>query len=238
MTTKTYGTVKTEIVITKEALPHGSVKTTITETDELEQLEPEKLGEDHSDYGICTSSVVTRTSDAYDKKVTTYVTMAIDDDDYNITSIATEEPIETHPAFKDNTNTDFPITLAGTGANAENNAIFEGSEEDSKFDYFPPNAEEDLAGVDSYLVPSVVLEHTKKFKKLTDVGWSQLYDVGKIKAPQFPTGVTFPTAKRNWLLIGSQYRYDDGLWVVTNQYQLSGRKGWNKNIYIEDNANV
>lgn len=239
MTIDTHGKIDTEIAITVEAIKKGT-RTTVVQTDKIGELEPEVLGEEFSiegtEYGIVKSSVVSRQSRTHDVRTTVCEKLDDEDDEeeweIRVVSTASEEPIETHPAFSEE-NDNYPKVLAGTGDDRKHGAEFDGTEANSKFEYFPPNAEENLGGVTSYLVPSVVLEASKQFEKFDDVGWSQIYDVGKIKEPPIEINV----GDRNWLLIGSQYTNDDGTWTVTNQYQLSGEKGWNPNIYIEKNAN-
>lgn len=227
MTIEEHGNIETQAEVTVEAIPNGT-RSTIVETGSINTLKPEKLGGDYEEYGSITSSQVTRASKTHDVKTTVCELLETDDEavEIRVVSTASEEPIQTHPAFAKDHDA-FTFILAGTGDSPENGAVFEGEESNSKFEYFPPDAELDLGGVTSYLVPSVVLEATKRFKNFADVGWDQIYDVGKRKAPPIEINV----GDRNWLVIGSQYTYENGTWVVTVQYQLSGDSGWNRHIY-------
>lgn len=228
MTIEEHGTLQTSAEITIEAIPKGT-RTTIVETDSLNTLSPEKLGEEYEDYGNVTSSVVSRQNKTHDVKTTVCEKLDEEDEEFEIrvVSTASEEPIETHPAFSED-HDHFPWILAGTGDDPQNGAVFDGTESDSKFSYFPPDALLQLGGVTSYLVPSVVLEATKRFTDFDDVGWNQIYTVGKIKEPPIDIDV----GNRTWLIIGAQYTNDNGTWVVTVQYQLSGEDGWNENMYL------
>lgn len=227
MSIEEYGTIKTDKTTTIEAV-NGGTRTTIVDTDKIGQLTPYELGDENTkDGGICISSVVVRTSDAYDTRTT--VRESIEDNTtYRVVATASEDPIETHTAFKEPVNNLGPI--AGTGDDPQNGAKFDGEEEDSKFSYFPPNAENDLAGVDSYLVPGVILEITKKFNDFADVGWDQIYKIAKIATPDVKPALNVGQV-RTWLIVGVQYDFDGVYWTVTLQYQLSGPKGWNELIY-------
>jgi len=164
MTIEEFGTIDTEITMTVEALPQGRTKTTIVNTDSLNELSPEVIGAEDGEYGFVISSVVSRSNKAYDVKTTVYETQAEEDEGtITITSTASEEPIETHPAFTLSSKLDsnYLYTLAGTGDDPELGAIFEGTTADAKFSHFSHENERDLAGVESYLVPSVVAEVTK-----------------------------------------------------------------------------
>jgi len=233
MSLKVYGDVTTEKTVTLESIKKGEIdgwRTTIIETGELDSLDLHKIGDELTE-GTVTSCVINRPQQTHDQMTTVcekYEDVAGDEWVIRIVGTGSEEPIETHPAFSKEAN-GYPIILAGTGDARENGAEFDGTEPNSKFEFFPPNAENDLGGVESYLVPSVVLEATKEFSDFNEVGWSQIYDVGKIK--DVPINIEVGQV-RNWLLVGTQYDYENGKWKVTNQYQLSGAKGWNENIYL------
>ena len=229
MTIEEFGTIDTETTMTVEALPQGRTKTTIVNTDSLNELSPEAIGAEDGEYGFVISSVVSRSNKAYDVKTTVYETQAEEDEGtVTITSTASEEPIETHPAFAETTD-NYNSRLAGTGDDAELGAIFEGTTADAKFSHFSHENENDLAGVESYLVPSVVAEVTKILANTANFEFQNVYDVGRIKAP--PQNIN--VGDRTWLVIGAQYRLVDGSWEATVQYQLSGEKGWNAKIYLQ-----
>ena len=231
MTIEEFGTIDTETTMTVEALPQGRTKTTIVNTDSLNELSPEVIGAEDGEYGFVISSVVSRSNKAYDVKTTVYETQAEEDEGtVTITSTASEEPIETHPAFTRDSkrDTNFIYTLAGTGDDPELGAIFEGTTADAKFSHFSHENDNDLAGVESYLVPSVVAEVTKILPNTANFVFQNVYDVGRIKGP--PQNIN--VGDRTWLVIGAQYRLVDGSWEATMQYQLSGEKGWNEALYL------
>lgn len=232
MTIEEFGTIETEVTMTVEALANARTRTTIVETGSLDDLSPEDIGFENTDHGVVISSVVSRSNKAYDVKTTVYETQAEEDEGtITITSTASEEPIETHPAFTLSSKLDsnYLYTLAGTGDDPELGAIFEGTTADAKFSHFSHENERDLAGVESYLVPSVVAEVTKVLPNTANFVFQNVYDVGRIKAP--PQNIS--VGDRTWLVIGAQYRLVDGSWEATVQYQLSGEKGWNEALYLD-----
>ena len=225
-TIDTHGEINNEKTISTEAIFAGN-RITVNETDEIGQLEPEVIGE-MTQHGIVVSSVVQLTQETYETKITVYDDIDYEVDIIRVIAVGAEDPIETHPAFKEPAN-NFPDALAGTGEEPENGAEFETTQANAKFSYFPPDADNDLGGVESYLVPSVMVEITKRFQTFGQVNWSQIYDVGKIKDPNID-GLAVGK-DRTWLLVGTQYSFETGIWSVTNQYQLSGPRGWNTMIY-------
>jgi hypothetical protein len=151
---------------------------------------------------------------------------------YRISAQASQEPIQTHPAFNDTPN-GFATKLAGTGDDAKNGAVFKGNDADSEFDYFPANADLDLGGVTGYLVPTVELEQitVKPNSDASDPDWitDDIYDVADIKVPQ----TTLNVGTRSWLLMGSTQECFGGAIKSTAIYRLSGAKGWNTAIYTD-----
>lgn len=148
---------------------------------------------------------------------------------FRLSATGSQEPIQTHEAFVESVNNLGP--LAGTGDNPLNGAVFKGEEEDSEFDYFPANAENDLGGVTGYLVPSVEVEEItiKNNSDASNPDWvtEDIYDVADIKAPS----TTLDIGNRTWLLMGSTQECFGGAIKSTAIYRLSGPKGWNVLMY-------
>lgn len=124
-----------------------------------------------------------------------------------------QDPIQTHPDF---------AGFAGTPETPLNGAVFD--EDTEEFIGFtdPGN---DLAGVESYIVPSVMVNltyYTHYVPELRQVGrryYGWIPDLNK------------PPNVRNWLLVGSPYRKVGNLFQVTEQLLGSGPNGWNRKIY-------
>lgn len=150
---------------------------------------------------------------------------------YRMSAQGTQEPIQTHPAFNDDEIEGYSGKLAGTGAEPANNAKFKGDEEDSEFDYFPVNAENDLGGVTGYLSPTVEVEviTVKPNNSMDSPEWitDDIYDIADIKDP----GAQLNVGDRSWLLMGSSQEVLGGAIKSTAIYRLSGAKGWNTWIY-------
>lgn len=150
---------------------------------------------------------------------------------YRMSAQGTQEPIQTHPAFNDDEVDGFQGKLAGTGAEKANGAVFKGDQEDSEFDYFPVNAENDLGGVTGYLSPTVEVEviTVKPNNSMDNPEWitDDIYDIADIKDP----GAQLNVGDRTWLLMGSSQEILGGAIKSTAIYRLSGAKGWNTWIY-------
>jgi len=122
-----------------------------------------------------------------------------------------QDPIETHPDFED---------FAGNATTPLNGAKFD--EETGEFIGFT-DLNENLAGVRSYIVPSVMVSTTFYTHYIPT-----LNDVGRITT--FPP-IRAPRNCKNFLLLGQPYRQIGNLYQVTNQYLGSGPNGWNTRIY-------
>lgn len=122
-----------------------------------------------------------------------------------------QDPIETHPDF---------TTFAGTPSAPQNGAKFDA--ETGEFIGFT-NPSNSLAGVTSYIVPSVIV-NASYYTHFSP----QLGNVGKLSG--FPP-IYAPPNVRNWLLIGMPYKQIGNLFQVTAQFLGSGPGGWNRRIY-------
>lgn len=119
-----------------------------------------------------------------------------------------EVPIETHPKFN---------KWAGT-AKAPKDGVFEGG----RFIGWQPTSK--FYGVTSYLSPSVEVSITRYESNEPD-----LSDLGTVvKTAQ---GLPKVGGRRNWMLVGMPYRSSGDGFQVTYVYMLSGRAGWDKEIY-------
>lgn len=151
---------------------------------------------------------------------------------YRLSTQGSQEPIQTHPAFNA-TPQGFSAKIAGTGADPQNGAIFKGDAEDSEFDYFPVNADNDLGGVTGYLSPTMEVEKitVKANTSMTDPDWIE-DDIYKV-ADRFTSLAGLSIGTRNWLLMGSTQEVIGGAIKSTAIYRMSGLKGWNTLIYTD-----
>lgn len=125
-----------------------------------------------------------------------------------------KESIVTHP--------NFVSKLGGTKAAPLNGAKFD--EDTEEFLGFPADAGADLAGVDSWFIPSVVYRFTRWTYRLPDFN-----DLGTIDTP--PVAIRKPATVRNFLAGSGTYRQIGTLYQVTIELWGSGKKGWNPLIY-------
>lgn len=124
-----------------------------------------------------------------------------------------QEPIETHPNFKD---------FAGTPGAPLNGAYFD--PESGEFIGFtdPTNR---LVGTKAYIVPSVMVNLTYYTHYAP-----YLNHVGK-RYNALPPDFIKPANVKNFLLIGMPYRRIGNVFQVTEQVLGSGPGGWNTRIY-------
>lgn len=125
-----------------------------------------------------------------------------------------KESILTHP--------DFVGKIGGTKDAPLNKAKYD--EETGEFIGFPADAENNLAGVDSWFVPSVIYRFTQWTYRQPN-----FRDLGKIDSP--PVSVQRPASVKDYLNGSGTYRQVGNLYQVTIELWGSGPKGWNKTIY-------
>ena len=132
-----------------------------------------------------------------------------------------QEPIETHPKFKDE--------LGGDADNQLNGAQYD---EDGAFKGFANNEDASkmgLVGVTGYLRPGVIYRSTFYTAKPSNF---RLDKMGKIvtSPPGFPQGVPLPSGA-NWLVGPSALEPFGLIYKISTDYMLSGKDGWNPHIY-------
>lgn len=120
-----------------------------------------------------------------------------------------EAPIETHPRFVSH--------LGGTKSAPLNGAVFN---DDGTFKGF--KADSKFAGVEFYLVPQV----TYRKSTPTRARPTSIADIGKI----FNVPVAAP-AGANWILTSRTWAKTGGFYTVTEEWLMSGGKGWYEEIY-------
>ncbi len=148
-----------------------------------------------------------------------------------------ESPIETHPDFED---------FAGKPSAPLNGALFINPETGLKttsntigvFDSFLPyltgGARNSKAGVEAYLDPTVVYRESMVSYTLPSAsGFGQIS--GDVPGPGFRGSL----GRRNWLYVGYTYRrrgapqglQSQVIYEVSKEWRLSGRAGWDDDIY-------
>jgi hypothetical protein len=133
------------------------------------------------------------------------------DPTYELTTSLSQEPIQTHPDFG---------TFGGTPASPQNGSIF--VDPDTGFNSNKNNAiwkefafkgtANEKAGIESYLAPGCEWRETKF--QTTE-----------------PTGSNPTLSGRDWLAWGETYVRRGYVYQVTSTWKLSGRNGWDTDIY-------
>lgn len=140
---------------------------------------------------------------------------------YELSGTLTEEPIETHPDF---------ATFAGTPSAPLNSAVFldpetnKPTEDDDTGIFSEFSASSNKAGVSSYVSPGALW--TKIYFQITKP--SGFGDLGEIDTPD---GSPPSASGRNWLLWDFSYRRRGHVYEVRKTWKLSGRNGWDEDIY-------
>lgn len=149
--------------------------------------------------------------------------VSLPDPTYELTTSLSQEPIQTHPDF---------ATFAGTPSNPQNGSIF--VDPDTGFNSNKNNAiwkefafkgtANEKAGIESYLAPGAEWRETK-FQTSRPTG---IRDVGTIETP---AGSPPTLSGRDWLAWGETYVRRGHIYQVTSTWKLSGRNGWDADIY-------
>lgn len=145
---------------------------------------------------------------------------------YSLDTSLSEEPIELHPDFE---------TFAGTPASPLNGAVFIDPDtgrittDNAKgvfreFMATVSGAANIKAGIESYLAPGAQWTETSFSRtRPTDLG-----DLGSIDSPSGPN----PSfTGRTWLYSGAPYTRRGGVYQISKSWMLSGRLGWDTDIY-------
>jgi hypothetical protein len=222
-----------EFGIVSQSITETINKTNTTSANIYQQSDFMVLGEASPDFNKLLCTDVSLNDSGPVKTITkTYKGALVDTVRLRLSAQGTQEPIQTHPAFND-TPAGFNGKIAGTGADPENGAKFKGKTEDSEFDYFPANADNNLGGVTGYLNPTLELEKitVKTNTDMSDPTWitDDIYKIADIVDPDLNLSI----GQRNWLLMGSTQEVIGGAIKSTAIYRMSGDKGWNNMIYTE-----
>lgn len=146
---------------------------------------------------------------------------------YELAGSLDQEPIQAHP--------DFVSKIAGSPASPLNGAIFVAPETGlpttdnavgvfREFKATIEGAVNKKGGIESYLVPGAEWKVTE----FSGSPPSSLRNLGKIDSPQGPSP---GLSGRNWLAWSQSYVRRGGIFQITSTWKLSGRNGWDSDIY-------
>lgn len=156
-------------------------------------------------------------------------------DVYEVVSVATEEPIASHPAFTATTTgfTSSIVSAAGgmvtEGTGASGGAVFNA---DGAFVQFNKKALNNFFGVQGFLSPRVSYKRTFSSSTLPTYGQTvaYIYATPRGNPPTVATGRTWLLTALSWQNNGNQTNAS-GQFQVTEEYLSSGPNGWNNVIY-------
>jgi hypothetical protein len=140
---------------------------------------------------------------------------------YELVANLDQDPIESHPDFTE---------FAGTPSDPQNGAIFVDPEagtisrDDARGVFREFAAGSSKAGIESYLVPGAEWKETT----FTTTRPTSLRDIGKTESPAGPSP---SLSGRNWLAWSETYTRRGNIYQVTRTWKLSGRNGWDNDIY-------
>lgn len=146
---------------------------------------------------------------------------------YELRGSLDQEPIETHP--------NFITAIAGKPSAPQNGAVFidpangRPTTDDTKgvFREFASTLNGELnpkGGVESYLVPGAEWV----MHEITVTKPEELRSLGTIDAP---TGGSPSLNSRDWLLFSQTYQKRGHVYQVSTTWKLSGKRGWDVDIY-------
>lgn len=149
--------------------------------------------------------------------------LSIPEPTYELTTSLGQEPIQVHPDF---------VSFAGTPAAPLNGSVFvdpdtgyKSEKANAVWKEFAYNGTASTkAGIDSYLAPGSEWRETN-FQETRPTG---IRDVGTIEAPDGPNP---SVSGRDWLAWSESYIRRGKIYQVTTVWKLSGRNGWDDDIY-------
>lgn len=160
-------------------------------------------------------------------------------DVYEVVATTQEEPIASHPAFTIATSgfASSIVSAAGgrvtEGTGASGGAIFD---ENGGFIGFTKTATNNFIGIQSYLSPRVTYKRMYSQSSVPTIGErvGYIFSTPNGSPPAVASG-------RNWILTGASWqnvgneKTSSGQYKISEEYLLSGIKGWNNAIYYTEN---
>lgn len=199
----------------------------------------------HPDFPFMTrkSAQITREEAGWSTVKITFEGISDTEAKYSVRGTTSTEPIESHPDFTEFAGKWYDATTWVNGAEF----IKKGQKDQGKFLGFrvedpgedPPEEGEESnqkAGVKSYLEGGMLFRETLTVKEDDTSGArnaADMEDLGKISEP--PNVNTFVQIEdgRNWLLVTCSIEEVGKGIKVTREWRLSGRNGWDPDIYEE-----
>ena len=190
-----------------------------------------KIGEVHSEFSNClfTGGTVVEQSGEHETVEIKYQGLVNDEElVYSASSSSGSDPIDSHLDFCDFAGDSKAPNFSLSNPKFNSDGTF------AKFHtYMTDNVTlNDFAGVSSYLVPSVMWTEKTEYTNPQN-GLDDLELIGTISEPESSKA---PKLKddRNWLVTSVQWEQLGLGCRVTVQYRMSGKNGWDEDIYSGD----
>ena len=226
-----------------------------------------KIGESHeyADWLICKSGNV-KASGPIEQLTLNYegIPEGSEFTQIKVTTSLSEEPIDTHPKFFDFAGRPSDMNIA-TMRNEDTGAVFTGTDNmtDTFLRFVPKDDDDDgreqdsKVGIQSYLVPQVIWEErrtmgdgfssSEQSELIGDLG-DRYEDVPReIEDPAGDSETLKNFAEEyntedhyahDWLLISCTYEQVGHGGILTRRWKLSGRRGWNRFVYLDGDDSV
>lgn len=141
-----------------------------------------------------------------------------------IQSSTNTDPIDSHPRF---------CEFGGDKDDPKNGAIFRDDETFDKFELYIGNSLNDFAGVKSYLSPNYVVSEKIEYAFST---FEDLKSIGKVQSPGGSSSGAqkarnLARGQRDFLVTSISWQAFGQGCIVTKNYRLSGKNGWDDDIY-------
>jgi hypothetical protein len=184
-------------------------------------------GGTHSPYDYCffDSAEVTSLEGGYESVTINY--KGFWNNRYSTISIQSStntDPIDSHPEF---------CEFGGDKEEPKNGAIFRDDETFDKFELYIGSKLNEFAGVKSYLSPNYIVTEKIEYAFAT---FEDLKSIGRVQSPGGAGGGAqkarnLARGQRNFLVTSVSWQaYGQGC-IVTKNYRLSGKNGWDSEIY-------
>lgn len=146
-------------------------------------------------------------------------------DTYTLSASVSQEPLATHPVFKDIADDEWKKFKAWEKDPGDETLGGWTPDGQSAGELMRKYTRYRNKGVEDYLLGTVTMRVAQE-----DQGSPNLNNLGRIASP--PYAPSLPNG-RNWLLVGidAERTGPSGRWRVTREYRASGQGGWDQELY-------
>jgi len=181
-------------------------------------LAPKRNLTQHPDFNslLCTKCEIARgKAGTADLTVTYRGLFSIPDADGAPTTCTGEQPVETHDLFRDVSEDDLDKIKK---------YFSDGGEKPTLTGAALKLFQKKLKGINSYVAAATTYRNTT----LSATRPTSISDVGTIFAG---LPIDLPNTYMAWLKTSKTWRRIGGVWIIDEDYQLSGRNGWDPDLY-------